>query len=302
MVVDLGDRGDARSGVLERIPDFLRLRAAALHAEQPHDRCEAVLDAVAHLPRQHGLVVEGLPEIGVGMLALDGDAEQPGEAGKEVRIGDVELAGFRTVDLEDAERQMAFAAPRDQNVDCAPDPVIRQELWRSKPRFLLEVVGNDHLSGLESVAGRRFQVDAKRHLADRARCPADAGAHQQPFVVGHILQDLGERGFEALGAEFGGALQDLSDVAGLQRRAAELAQQRLLPQAVRKLLPGDIGRFGRGRYRLLPRWSWHEIVPSIEVAALAVRKRSTMPLRWQGFRGPDRPSPSVGGTMHPLLT
>jgi hypothetical protein len=71
---------------------------------------------VAHLSRQHGLVVEGLAEIGVGMLALDGDAEQPGEAGKEVRVGNVELAGFRTVDLEDTERQMAFAAARNQDV------------------------------------------------------------------------------------------------------------------------------------------------------------------------------------------
>ena len=99
-------------------------------------------------------MVEGFPEICVGMLALDGDAKQPGEAGKEVRIGNVELAGVRAIDFEDAERQMAFAASCNQDVDCAPDPVIRQELGRSKSRFLLEVVGNDHLSGLESVAGR----------------------------------------------------------------------------------------------------------------------------------------------------
>ena len=194
------------------------------------------------------------------MLALDGDAEQPGEAGKEVRIRNIELAGFGTVDFEDAERQVAFAAAGDQDVDGAPDAMIREELGRSKSRFLLEVVGNDHLSGLESVAGRGLQVDAKRNLADRPWSPSDAGTHQQAFVVRHILQDFGEPGFEALGAELGGTLQDLCDVAGLQRRAAELAQQRLLPQAVRKLFPGDISRYGRGRYRLLPRlgraWNW----------------------------------------------
>ena len=94
------------------------------------------------------------------MLALDGNAKQPGEAGKEVRIRNVELAGFGAIDFEDAERQMTFAAARNQDVDCAPDPVIRQELRGSKSRFLLEMVGNDHLSGLESVAGRGFQVDA----------------------------------------------------------------------------------------------------------------------------------------------
>lgn len=59
--------------------------------------------------------------------------------------------------------------------------------------------------------------------------------------------------FQGLGAKFGGALQDLSDIAGLQRRAAELAEQGLLSQTVRKLLPCHGGRFDGSRYRLLPR-------------------------------------------------
>jgi hypothetical protein len=201
---------------------------------------------------------ESLTEFGIGMLALDGDAEQPGEAGQEVRIGKVELAGFGTVDLQHAEGQMIFASARDQNVDRAPDPMIRQELRRPKPCFLLEMVGDHDLPGLERVAGGRFQIDAKRHLADNLRFPSDAGTYQQPFVVGQILQDFGEGGFEALRAELCRALQDLSDVAGLQRGTAELAQQGLLPQAVRKLLPGEVGRHGWGGYRLLPGWSWHE--------------------------------------------
>ena len=187
------------------------------------------------------------------MLALDGDAKQPGEAGQEVRIGKVELAGFGTIDLQNAERQMAFAAARDQDVDRAPDPVIRQELRRPKPGFLLEVVGNHHLPGLERVTGRGFQVDAKRHLADYVRFPSDAGTHQQPLVVGHVLQDFGERGFEALRAELGRALQDLSDVAGLQRGTPELAQQGLLPQAVRKLLPGERRSLRQGPLSTLSR-------------------------------------------------
>jgi hypothetical protein len=106
-------------------------------------------------------VLQRIPEVGVGMLALDGNAKKPGEAGKEVRISQIELAGVGTIDFEDPEGQMAFTAPRDQNVDRAPDPVIRQQLGRSKARFRLEVVGNDHLSGLESVAGGGFHVDPK---------------------------------------------------------------------------------------------------------------------------------------------
>jgi len=81
---------------------------------------------MAHLSRQHGLMVEGFLEIGIGMLALDGDAKQPGEAGKEVCIRNVELAGFRAIDFEDAEGQMAFAASGDQDVDGAPDAMIQE--------------------------------------------------------------------------------------------------------------------------------------------------------------------------------
>jgi hypothetical protein len=121
---------------MKGILNFLRLRAAALHTEQTHDRRKAVLDAVAHLSNQHGLVVEGLAEIDIDVLALDGDAEQPGEAGEEVRVGVVELAGFGTVDLEDTDRQMAFAAPRDQDVDGAPDPI---EVSASEPGFKITI-------------------------------------------------------------------------------------------------------------------------------------------------------------------
>jgi hypothetical protein len=92
MIVNLGDRGDAGSGVLERVLNFLGLRAAGLDAEQPYHRRQAVLDTVAHLSGQHGLVLKGFLELGVGMLPLDGDAEQARKAGKEIGIRKIELA------------------------------------------------------------------------------------------------------------------------------------------------------------------------------------------------------------------
>ncbi len=232
-------------------------RVATLHAEEAHDRRQAVLDAVAHFARQHSLVVERFLEVGVGMLPLDGDAEQSREAGQEIGIRAIELSGIRAVGLEHAEGQMAFAAPCDQDVDRPFDPMIRQQLWRAELRFFLQVIGNHHLARMEGVAGRRFHIDPERHLADRAWAPANAGAHQQPLLLGHVLQHLGKSCFEALGAEFGRALQDLSDVAGLHGGAAELAQQRLLPQPVRQLLPGDLGGSAGSRYQLLPRGDGH---------------------------------------------
>jgi hypothetical protein len=51
------------------------------------------------------------------MLPLDGNTEQTSEAGKEVGIRSIELAGVRTVDLQDTEGQIALADSRDQDVD-----------------------------------------------------------------------------------------------------------------------------------------------------------------------------------------
>jgi hypothetical protein len=125
MVVHLGDRSDARSSILKGTANVVGLRAAGLDAKQSYDRSQAVLDAVAHLPRQHGLMVEGSLELGVGMLPFDCDAEQASEAGEKVGVREVELAGVRAVDFKDTEWKMAFTAPRDKDIDGALDSVIR---------------------------------------------------------------------------------------------------------------------------------------------------------------------------------
>ena len=72
--------------------------------------------------------------------ALDGNAEQTSEAGKEVGIRSIELARVGTVDLQDTEGQIALAASRNQHVDRPPDPVIRQQLGRAKACFFLKMI------------------------------------------------------------------------------------------------------------------------------------------------------------------
>jgi hypothetical protein len=94
VIVNLGDRGDAGSGVLERVLNFLGLRATRLDAEQAYHRRQAVLDTVAHLSGQHRLVLEGFLELGVGMLPLDGDAEQARKASKEMNTYQTSLGFF----------------------------------------------------------------------------------------------------------------------------------------------------------------------------------------------------------------
>ena len=215
MIVHLRDRGDARGGVLEGNLDVFRVGVAGLDAKQSNDRCETVLDAVAHLPRQHGLVVEGGLKFRIGVLPLDGDAEQSGEARQEIGVRRIELTGIGTIDFQHAERQMAFAAPRDENIDRAPDPVVRQKLRCPEACLLFEMVGNHYLPGVKRITGRRFQIGSQRNMIDASGVPADARTDEKPFLVRHIFQHFGERSIQALGAEFGGALQDLTDVAGL---------------------------------------------------------------------------------------
>lgn len=120
---------------------------------------------------------------------------------------------------------MTFATPRDQDVDGALDAVLRQQFRGSKAGFFLKVVGNDHLAGMERIAGGRLQIDTQGYLAGCLWPPSDACAHQQPFFLRHVLQDLGEGSFETLGAELGRSSQYLADVAGLQRGSAKLTQQ-----------------------------------------------------------------------------
>jgi hypothetical protein len=43
-------------------------------------------------------VIEGLPQIGVSMLALNGDAEQPGKAGEEVGVSELTVVtGYKRI-------------------------------------------------------------------------------------------------------------------------------------------------------------------------------------------------------------
>ena len=75
-----------------------------LDPEQPYHRRQAVLDTMAHLSGQHGLVLEGFLELGVGMLPLNGDAEQACKAGKEIGIREIELTRMSAVDFQNAKR------------------------------------------------------------------------------------------------------------------------------------------------------------------------------------------------------
>src|SRR6195952_4393987 len=140
MIVHLGNGFHARAGVLQRGPDVFGWCAPRLHAEQAYHRSQAVLDAMAHLSRQQFLMLERLPKLGIGLLALDGDTKQAGKACNEMGVRLVELARIRAVDFKNAEGLAALPAPLYEHVDGAPDTVIRQKLRCAETRLGLQMV------------------------------------------------------------------------------------------------------------------------------------------------------------------
>jgi len=61
-----------------------------------------------------------------------------------------------------------------------------------------------------------------------------------------IFRHLGEARLQSIGAQLRGPLQNISEVAGLHGDAAELAEHRLLPQPVGKLVANEryVRKFG----------------------------------------------------------
>jgi hypothetical protein len=84
------------------------------------------------------------------MSPLYSDAQVSREAGKKIGIREIELSEVGTIDFENTELEVTFAAPGDENVDCAFYAVIRQQRWCGESRFVLEVVGNHDLPGMET--------------------------------------------------------------------------------------------------------------------------------------------------------
>ena len=125
MIVDLGYRGHPQARILQRIFDILGLGTAGLDAKQTYHGSKAVLDAVAHLPRQQRLVPERLLEPGVGLLTFDRNTQQAGKAGQKIGVVLIELAGIGAVDFEHAEEGLTLSALFYQHVDGSPDAVIR---------------------------------------------------------------------------------------------------------------------------------------------------------------------------------
>ena len=237
MIMDLGDGGHAQACIFKSVFDILGYSSTSLNAEQTHNRGKTVLDAVAHLPRQQRLVLKSLLQLRVCLLTFNGDAKQSGKTRQKVGVGFIKLAGVRAINFQYAEESFALTPLFYQDVDRAPDAVIRQELGCPEPGLSRQMVRDNRGPGLVGISGRRPEIGSERDVINGIHVPTNAGAHHQPAFVGQIFQDFRELGVEPLSAQFGGSLKNLPVVASLHRYATEFAEQGLLAQPVWKLIP-----------------------------------------------------------------
>ena len=183
----------------------------------------------------------------LGLLAGDGGADDGGEGVQEEGVAGVELALVWTVDLQHAPRFAVQFGP-DQDVDGTPHAVVGQKFGRVEALFVLQMVGDQRLAGLEGVAGRRIQFDAQRGVTLDLAAPAHASDQDQPVAAFIVDQHLGQGRLQAVGADHAGGVEQGLTIAFAQGHLAETRQQRLLLQAIAQLV-GD--GTGLGRRRIL---------------------------------------------------
>jgi len=195
------------------------------------------------------------------MSPLYSDAQVSREAGKKIGIREIELSEVGTIDFENTELEVTFAAPGDENVDCAFYAVIRQQRWCGESRFVLEVVGNHDLPGMEtrSRLAIPYLSQAKycqSFLAPSLRPRRPAGAFRRAC----IREDRDERfrlpgAFEIIHRGIEGHIHRVIEVAhrpwvqdtlretlGIKRQrelAFHLSPQAFSNRATRQRLPSD---------------------------------------------------------------
>lgn len=105
-----------------------------------------------------------------------------------------EGATYLTVCFEDAEW---FSAAAQDDVDGALDPVPLQKFRGAESGLSAEVVRDDRLPGMQSIAGRRAQIGANGGNADDMVSPANPGADQEATAFRYVLENLAKGRFQA---------------------------------------------------------------------------------------------------------
>jgi len=229
LIVDAGDGLDPAAGILQGGEHGgFALVLAGLEGEKARHDGEAVLDPVAHLPGEEILPGEGRAEQLLRPVALDGAAEQIGEALHEGDVRLLEHAVAAVVHLQHAEGPVPVL---DQHVDRPADAVIGHELRGAEAGLGGEVVRDHRPAGLEGEARGRGEVRPNGGVADHVRLPADSGPHEQGILAPQVFERLAELGAHPLSAQDRRPLEQEVEIRAAESLHAERGQDGLLMQA-----------------------------------------------------------------------
>ena len=139
-----------------------------------------------------------------------------------------EFAFGSAVDFQHAERR---AVALQDDVHCAANAVLDEQLRRAKSLLVFEMIGNHWLARAQGIAGRRGQIGADGGMPDHALTPADAGAHQQPVVGRNVFQHFAVFGCQTFRRHADRVIEHVDEARALQREDAEFGEQLLLANA-----------------------------------------------------------------------
>jgi hypothetical protein len=148
---------------------------------------QAVLHPVVDLLDEDVLMLQRLLEPALVALPLDGHAEDVCGTLQEGDVLLAELALGSAIDLQDA---VWCTVALQDHIDGAAHAMRRQQLRRSEPFLVFEMIGDHRLSGAQREPRGGFEISADAGGPDKTGVPAEPCAHQQSFLRWHVLQHL----------------------------------------------------------------------------------------------------------------
>lgn len=139
-----------------------------------------------------------------------------------------ELALGPTVNLQHA---VGRAVALKDDIHRASNAMFEKKLRCPKPLFILKVIGDDRLTGVQGEPRWRFEIGADRRHADNTFIPADARADQESIVRRDVLQHLAELRLHSLGGKTRGVIQQIDKRRALECEDPQFREDLLLANA-----------------------------------------------------------------------
>jgi hypothetical protein len=112
--------------------------------------------------------------------------------------------------------------------------VLNEQVRRPKALLVFEVVGNNGLTGAQSIATRRRQIGPNTCHADYALTPANSGTNQKTVLRRYILQYFAVFRTQSFGCHTRGVIEHIDEARALKRKKPQFSKNPLLANALSK--------------------------------------------------------------------